>query len=135
MTLWTVFCGIYGGAILVSLWGGFSVRSFLARHSSISDRRALDAFKVLARWNMYLALLQIGVMGTGFVLGVLLILRFGALRGLGAILVANGIVLGLGMVFKPYEVRARSLPAATPELAAEYAHVSETWVHRPLPDF
>lgn len=135
MTLWTAFVLIYAVAVLVSIWGGLSVRSFLARYPTITDRPALDAFKRLARSNMYMALMQIVILGAGFLVGILLVFRHGAIKGLGPVLVANGVVMGLGKLIKSLEVRARSLPCATQALGDEHARVSESWVHKPFPDF
>jgi hypothetical protein len=133
--LWTIFGVLYAWAILASLWTGFSAWRFLSKHRTISDERALKDFKSLARWNMYFALVQLGVLVSGSIVGILLIVKYGLIKGLVSVLVANGIVLGLGKVFKSLEDRARSLPAATGELAAEHRRVSETWIRKPLPDF
>ena len=135
MVLWTTFGLLYAWSILASLWCWVSLSRFLARYPTLADEGALGAFKRLARVNMVLALLQIGVMVSGACVGILLILRHGVVRGLGAVLLANGIVLALGKILKPLEARVRSLPAATEALAAEHARVSETWVSKPFPDF
>ena len=135
MTLWAIFIGLYVWAVLASLWAGLSIHRFLSKYATISDERALGAFKSVARWNMILALVQIVVLLSGTLTGILLMMRHGLIKGLAAVLVANGVVLGLGKHFKTLEDRARSLPAASDELAAEHRRVSETWVRKPLPDF
>lgn len=135
MTLWVIFGALYAWAVVASLFAGYSVWRFASSHATIADDRALDAFKRVARVNMYLALIQIVVLATGTLVGILVIVKFGIVKGLPAVLVANGIVLGLGKRFKKFEDRARSLPAGTEELAQEHARVSETWLHKALPDF
>lgn len=71
---------------------------------------------------------------TGFICGIVLIIACG-LKGLAAAFRANLVLLVSGKLAKRVELRVCSLPAASDELAAEVAHVSETWVKKALPDF
>ena len=135
MILWSIFIVAYAWAIVATLGIGSWTWRFISEHKSIGDERALNAFKSMARWNMYLALAQIVVLATGSICGMLLILTYDLTIGLIATLIANGILLGLGKFFKSIEDRARTLPAATQELANEHHRISETWVHKALPDF
>ena len=134
MVLEILFGVVYAAAALLSLWSMGRLKGFLAATRSIADRASLGRFKQLARLQMHLALAMIGLMGVGLITGMMLIPRHG-LPGLGLVLAANVVVLGLGLYHKKVEVQARTLPTASPELAEEYGRVSETWVKKALPDF
>ena len=74
----------------LNLWGRFEAKRFLDAHSAIADAQALDAFKRMARRNMYAALVslvmssasvlwglwigwQIGLLGFAFVIAMMVI--------------------------------------------------------------
>lgn len=127
------------GPIVVAIVSAIDRRSFLlavlSRYQSISDDAALKAFKSLARWNMYIALVQRDVLLGGTRVGIVWVSRDGLWPGLGTVLLANGMLLGLGTLLKGQEDRTRALPAATEELAAAHARVSDTWLYKATPDF
>src|SRR5262245_16825789 len=101
-----LFGAMYVLALAMSLWLLGQLRAFLAATPSIPDRAALARFKELARLQMYLALAMIAVMGLGVLAGIAVISRHG-LPGLGLVLVANAVVLGLGLHLKKVEGRVR----------------------------
>jgi hypothetical protein len=124
----------YGWSIY---WTGWSFRrfaSFLAEHPRIADAEVLARYKQLARTDMNLALMNIGVLVVGFVIGVVLVLRHG-LVGLLLILAANGVLLAFGVTAKQAERRVKALPAANQELAGEKERVNQSWTKKALPDF
>ncbi len=59
---WLYFC--FGLATINLLIAHFRNRSFLSRTPTISSTLDLDRFKNLARQNMYMALLQLGLLVT-----------------------------------------------------------------------
>jgi hypothetical protein len=133
MGLWIVFAALYVVAAAVSLWSRAQVAGFVEETPAIRGTSDLERFKELARLEMYLALAMIVLLVTGLVAGLFLIFRHGLL-GLLATLLANAVVLGLGMFHKGVEEKARSLPTAE-GLETEYERVCHTWNKKPLPDF
>jgi FtsH-binding integral membrane protein len=133
MGLWVFFFAIYVVAVAVSLWSRSQIVGFLGDTPSIRSTSDLERFKELVRLEMYLALAMIVLLVTGLVVGLVLIRRDGAVVLL-AVLVANGVVLGLGLFHKKVEQRARSLRTAE-ALDTEYRRVCYAWTKKPLPDF
>lgn len=124
---------VFGIAMVNGVIGNVAVNRFLARKKSISVATDLASFKVLARQQMYQALVQMVLLIGGCIIGV-----YGLITGkigLLLVLVLNGLVLAMGLVSKGAEKKARALPVDDPSLRAEYAHVCESWVHKPFPDF
>jgi hypothetical protein len=129
-----IFVAIYVVAATLSVWAGSLVRRFLRENSSIADVATLERFKALARQNMRFALLQIALLSTGIILGILLLFRHGLLA-LIPIVITNVLLTVLAKSLGPSEKAARSLPAATPDLLEQCQRVSQSWVSRALPDF
>ena len=128
------FVFIYVTWAVVSGWAWRQLRGFLDVTPSIADEECLNRFKGVVRTQMYLALWVIVWLGLGMLVGLGVIVIHGLL-GFLLVLLMNGIVIAAGLFFRRTEVRARSLPAATEALGAEYRRVSEAWVKKPLPDF
>ncbi len=134
MLLETLFGAIYLGAACMSLWSRSRIEAFLVETRSIADQRALERFKALVRLQMYLALAMIVLLVSGMFAGLVLITRHG-LPGLLAVLLANAVVLGLGLFHKQSETRLKALPAGSDELADEHRRVCASWTGKPFPDF
>jgi len=129
-----LFALIYVIAVVVSLSSRASLGRFLDENRVIGDSRAMERFKAMARTQMYLALAMMALLTVGLVVGLVLVVRYGAV-GLLPVLLANAVVFGLGLVHKKVETRVKSLPAGSDELAHEMQRVSEAWQKKPLPDF
>ncbi len=133
MGLWIGFGAVYVIAAAVSLWSRAQITGFLEATPTIGSSTDLERFKELARLEMYLALAMIVLLVTGLVTGLVLILRHGV-AGLFLVLLANAVVLGLGLFHKGVEEKARHLRTAE-GLEPEYRRVCHTWNKKPLPDF
>jgi hypothetical protein len=129
-----LFGGIYLLMAAVYLISLGQLRGFLAETRAIGDTRSLERYKDLVRRQMHLALVVIAVLLTGLALGLAMILRHGV-TGLVVVLLANALVLVMGLYHKQMETRVRGLPAPSPELEEEYRRVSKTWLKKALPDF
>lgn len=134
MILEILFGALYVLAAGVSLWSLAQLNGFLAKTPDIADDVCLDRFKALARLQMYLALSMIVLLSAGIGAGMAVIARHGV-RGFMVVILANMLVLGLGLYHKTVEVRTRTLHAGSEALAEEYRRVSETWLKKALPDF
>lgn len=134
MKIELAYAGIYVCAIVLSLCSGIHVKRFLKATACITDEQSLSRFKRIARCNMYMALVQIAILVSGVIIGLLLIFRHG-LPGLIVVLLTNAVVFVLGKLLSKLETAARSLPAASEYLAQQHRQVSETWVKKALPDF
>jgi hypothetical protein len=133
MTLWIFFTAIYVIAAAVSLWSRAQVTRFLEGTPAIQSTADLERFKELARMEMHLALAMIVLLVTGLGTGLVLIRRHG-FAALLLVLLANAVVLGLGVFHKSVEEKARNLRTAE-GLDEEYRQVCRTWNKKPLPDF
>jgi sulfite exporter TauE/SafE len=116
------------------LWSRSDMSAFLARHSTLSNRHALEDFKQVVRRNMYGALAYMVLGGIGLLLGIALTVTQG-LSGLALVLGVNVPLLLLGLANKQLETRARQLPCTSSELVRQVEQVGHTWVHKALPDF
>src|SRR6478672_8879101 len=79
------------------------LQRFLHHYPSIADFQSLAKFKALARSNMYLALVQFGLLGSSLVLGLYL-LHLYKFPMLLLILAVNGVVYFISQNLKTLEV-------------------------------
>lgn len=122
--------------LLPMAWGWRQLARFLQARPRLSAEADLKAFKALARDQMILALVQIGVLASPWVL-------FGIGLALGVLQVHESIfstgsfvvVLAGGLALRLVEKRVQAVPAATPELEAARNRVVHTWMTKPLPDW
>lgn len=108
MSMILVYSVIYAWVLIAILWAISQTKGFL----DINDR----------------------VFVVGIIAGVLLIFPYGMI-GFAAVILVNGVLLGLGLYLRDLEKQARSLPAASDYLAEQHKRISETWVKKPWPDF
>jgi uncharacterized membrane protein len=134
MSLQISFGAIYAVAAGISLWSLAQLNRFLAETRSIADETCLERSKAVVRIQMYLALVLIVTLTAGVIAGVIVIARHGV-RGFLAVILANALVLGLGLYHKTVEARVRSLRAGSEALANEYRRVCDTWTKKAVPDF
>jgi hypothetical protein len=121
-------------AIGLTFYAKQQLQSFLRQHPTIADFKSLAAFKALARSNMYLALGQLGLLGSSLVLGLYLLYKSNFLM-LPLILCINGLVYFISQNIKTLEENSRNLECATLEITQIYQNVCKTWVKKPFPDF
>lgn len=129
-----VYLAIYIAATFVVIWVARQADTFVRQHPTISNYQDIEAFKRLARLNMYLAVGQLLVFLVGFVLGIVLIFRHGLL-GLLVVIGLNTLLVFLAQRCKRFEEAARSLPVANEELQSEYERICHSWVKKLFPDF
>jgi len=134
MLLEAGFVAIYALHAAVSFWSLAQLRRFLAQTPSIADEICLQRYKDLVRTQMYLALVVVAMLGSGIVIGAILIRRYGR-AGFAVVIATNVWILALAMYHRSWELRARRLEVASEGLALEYRRVSDVWVKKPLPDF
>jgi hypothetical protein len=134
MLLEAGFVAIYALHAAVTLWSLAQLRRFLAQTPRITDEASLERYKDLVRTQMYLALVVMGMLAAGLVIGLMLIRRHGIV-GFAVVLGINAWIFVLGMYHRSWELRARRLEAASEALAGEHRRVSDVWVKKPRPDF
>lgn len=128
------FIALYVVAALMMFVGYRDLSAFLSAHAAITDVLAIEAYKGVVRRNMQMALVSMMLLVSGFFVGLAVLWSFG-MRGLVLVIGTNLVTWTLGQILRRLEVRARSLPAVTPELAEMHASVSAAWMRRALPDF
>ncbi len=121
--------------ILNCLWFGNELRSYLATSPSISTWQDMERFKRIVSGQMYGALAQIGFLVIPYpAYGIGLYLKVLQPVDVFYIFVPSAVLLVAGIIFKRIEERTKHLPV-TSEFAAEYDHVINTWMKKPLPDW
>jgi len=118
--------------MLMAIVGWLDVRRFLAAHSAIETRGDLEAFKSLARRNMYMVLALLVFFVPAFFMGWYLVVVNPRLRFLVVTLDVSMFLFS--KTIKPLESQARNLPCA-PKLSKSYAHICEVWINKPFPNF
>jgi hypothetical protein len=118
----------------ILLWGRYEARRFLSAYSTIDSDSALEAFKILARRNMVVALIYLPIGLTSFLWSVYLVAK-SYLIGLTVVLTVQISLFLLGRSLKKLEVRARCLESNDAAFKQEHQRVSESWVKKALPDF
>jgi hypothetical protein len=121
-------------ALLLCFYAKKQLDDFLGAHPSIGSQRDISDLKRLARAQMHMALLQLALLGTALIVGLVLIWS-GGVKMLLLVLLANGVVFIAARLVKPTEARVQSLQCATPELAEAQRRIVTTWKNKPLPDF
>jgi hypothetical protein len=119
--------------VLLQSWARGELKHFHRMCSAIDSPQALEAFKTLARRNMYAALAFLLMLVFALLFGALAAYRLGAI-GVFGVLISAVLVLLHGRALKPLEQQARSLQSS-PEFEPAYKKVSESWVKKMLPDF
>ncbi|MBA3980955.1 MAG: hypothetical protein C0462_10190 [Alcanivorax sp.] len=128
--------------ILLMAWGitmsfvavcYLDIRRFTARHPVIDNLAAWRAFTTLVARNMWLALVQIGVLLVMLTAGVMAILHEG-LAGVGLVGVTLGIFSLTSHRFHILEQSLRKYPVDT-RFEAVYQQVCHRWLHHALPRF
>lgn len=109
------------------------IQSLLSKSPDIATTVDLDRFKNLARLNMYAALLQIVILGSGEFLGF-----YGQITGgigLLLFLFLNAVIIVISKVVKKSEKLSQNLPVRDPLLSNEYQAVCDTWNNNLFPNF
>jgi multidrug efflux pump subunit AcrB len=107
---------------------------FLNNYVEISDRQALNAYKALARYCMYHALVGIGAMLGVFLLSVFLVMTPGS----RVFPFGFSLMIWMGVSGKNssnLEKKTQSLPCANRQFESQYQRITETWKKKALPDF
>lgn len=119
--------------MLISLVGWVDVRRFVAAHSAIETRGDIEAFKSLARRNMYMGLALLVFLVPAFFMGLYLVV-VNRRVGLALVLTLDVPMFLLSKSLKSIESQARNLPCA-PKLSKSYGHICEVWINKPFPNF
>ena len=127
---------LFALGIINLIVGVKGINSFLSQDSSIRTYQNLENFKNMVRKQMYQALLQLAILGTMTVIGIIGI-STGKLNFNGTLLflLLNVINIFAGKWGKGFEKKAKSLKVEDPNLLDEYKLVCRTWGRKPFPDF
>ncbi len=134
IALVVTFIALYCCGVWLSIWGANEVNQFLKQNREISDLKVLEKYKSLARRNMYMALLQMFILGTGSIAGLIALARNNG-AGFIIMLIGNAIIFALGKSLEVLEKQVRSLPCADDDLAKKYRRISRAWLGQALPNF
>ena len=129
-----IFAVAYGLQLAFTAWAFVETRLFLREHASISGPDALEAFKRVARHNMYLAIAFLPIGITGIASSLAIVARHGGF-GLLIVTLTNLAFLIFAVLSKRLTNRARSLSASSPELHDEHHRLGQIWLKKLFPTF
>lgn len=112
------------------------VKRFLNQHAAIRTRQDLDAFKQMARKQMYQTLIQIVFMAGMELPGIIgILMQKLTLKEFLLFLGLNAVYIVMGIYGKANEKKIQSLEVEDEALLQEYQSICETWKKKPFPDF
>ena len=122
--------------IIVGLYGGGSIKKFLAKVSAIKDEQDMMLFKKMAAEQMYLTLFLMPVC----VMSLLVYLFFlftGFFTGSEKLffLVQYVAIFYFSKKMKQDETKSRTLEVSSDTLRQERDHIVATWEKKPFPDW
>ncbi len=131
---WILLLFVLG--IINLLIGVKGIKDFLSQDSSIRTYQSLESFKNMVRKQMYQALLQLIILGTMTVIGIVGMLT-GKLNfnGILLFLLLNVINIFAGKWGKGFENKARLLKVEDPKFLTEYKSICRTWFRKMFPDY
>ncbi len=113
------------------------LRGFLAAVPSIDTEDDLDAYRRVAAWNIYGALVFLGL---SVVWGGAVFAEFAfgnpawTTGTMISMIVFGPLLTAVGLYVRKLESRVQATPA-TDEFLAERDRVTHVWMHKPLPDW
>lgn len=129
----TLYIVLVSAVFPLSMWGYGEVSRFLRGHPEICSHESLDAFKEMARRNMYGALAYLLLGLPALILGLYLAVSQDMV-GKILFLTPIGLLHVIGSRAKAREIEARTLPCVD-ALAAEYRKIGDAWEKKVFPDF
>ncbi|MDJ0733278.1 MAG: hypothetical protein QNJ47_04190 [Nostocaceae cyanobacterium] len=127
------FIALYSYGVWALLHAGNEINNFLKRHQKIIDEQVLEEYKSLVKRNMYMALVQIFVLVSGTIMGLIIMVRNGG-AGLIILIIGNLSIIITAEGIRTLETKVRSLPCAE-HLAKQYKRVNRVWVKQAFPHF
>lgn len=124
-------------AVFLALYYRGLFIAYLDRYRAIDTRQDLEAFKTLAKTNMYGAWVAMVVAGLPIALFVYGLMR-GLLGGSPArflLMLPMSVVLLFTKKMKQNEQLAQNLPVTDPILKKERDRVVDVWMHKAFPDW
>lgn len=110
------------------------LKMFLYRYPIIESREALEAFKPVARTNMYAALLAFLFLGIGTLAGIMTLIN----HGLWIRIVVVIFFIATSTMFAYYnalEEKIKQIECNDEDLEVEFRKILECWLHRAFPNF
>jgi hypothetical protein len=127
----TACLGFYVLSATMGIRRSSGLRHFLAETPSISDGVRIAQYKKLARNQTCLLYIGLALLLGGMMTGVVTMIRHGVI-GLIAMILVNGIVLGIGFQLRGLEKKVRSIRSGSDNLSLEYQRVTESWAKNTL---
>jgi hypothetical protein len=117
------------------IWSGrkHQIR-FLDKYPAIHNEAALEEFKVIARTNMYSALLSFLFLGAGSLMAIMTIINYGWLERIVVFILifTAGIMVN---IYNGYEERMKQIECLDQGLEEELESVIDCWMNKAFPDF
>jgi ABC-type multidrug transport system fused ATPase/permease subunit len=129
----TTYLLLQAAMFLVAVGGFFHVKQFLDAHPYIRRDGDFENFKRLVRFQMYVALVYIGLAVVGIAMSMYLSWAFGFF-GLFVVVLVSVPHYVLGKQMKKLEQKSRELECAV-QFADEYQRIGTVWRKKALPDF
>ena len=121
--------------VVNGLWFSSELKRFLDRVPMLASSHHVEQFKQVVARQMYAALVQLVILALppvvffcGLVMGAL------GLADVLFVIIPSAVVLVVAMAMRPTELKARSIPAADPELERQRDLIVDTWLKKAVPD-
>jgi len=116
-----------------TLLATIKLKGYLSRNASINNEQNMKEFKQMVCFQMYQALIQVGIWIIASILSL-----YGMITNkldIFFILIFGVACFGIAKINERSEKRAQSLTVNDEKLASQYKAVCETWLKKPFPDF
>ncbi len=123
--------GSYVLAATVGLIRFSRLRNFLAQTPCILNESRIAQYRKLTRNQIGLLYTGTAFLLAGILTGAVTMIRHGV-SGLIAMVLVNGMVLGIGFRLRSLEKKVRGIPSGSDSLSVEYQRVTETWAKNML---
>ena len=128
--------GFSAAGVMNSIWFGLELKRFVDRTPVLASHLDMMRFKKVVSHQMHAALFQIVLLSAPIVIFITgMMFEFLTGSDILLVVVPSVIILIVGVIFRKLEMRAKTMPTASPEIGAERDAIVRTWLRKPLPDW
>ncbi len=122
------------GMIVLTAINQRILKGFLQRFPVVDDGIALEQLKLVARTNMYSALLNFLFLALGALMAIMTIIHYSYPFAI-TVVVLSILVSVMNKWYSKYEEAVKHIETANDVLETETAAVLDCWMHKALPNF
>ena len=123
-------------ALANSVWFGGQLKRYVLSTRMLSTDLDVFRFKKIVAKQMRAALLQIVLLSLPIVIFITGIMFKALYPGdIFFVIIPSLAILAVAAYFRSWEIRARNIPTATPEMLDQRDAIVRTWLRKALPDW